>query len=209
VGIGDRIKARRQELNMSQEELAQELSYSSKSSISRIESNRQNLTQNKIQEIAAVLDTTPAYLMGWDESAHADTSQANETTESDFKTLSELDSMANSFLEAINAAENSESKRSFYPEDVIRNVIKRNYAQTLSKISDESGSVLRIIKESTDRLDDITDIELAIAYLEKRKNYLVRLSKSKKLNLTEAQKIKISASPRSAFSNVVYNTKKP
>ena len=209
MGIGDRIKARRQELNMSQEELAQELSYSSKSSISRIESNRQNLTQNKIQEIAAVLDTTPAYLMGWDESAHADTSQANETTESDFKTLSELDSMANSFLEAINAAENSESKRSFYPEDVIRNVIKRNYAQTLSKISDESGSVLRIIKESTDRLDDITDIELAIAYLEKRKNYLVRLSKSKKLNLTEAQKIKISASPRSAFSNVVYNTKKP
>lgn len=67
--IGDRIKVRRQQLNMSQEELAQKLSYSSKSSISRIESNRQNLTQNKIQEIAAVLDTTPAYLMGWEDNA--------------------------------------------------------------------------------------------------------------------------------------------
>jgi predicted transcriptional regulator with C-terminal CBS domains len=203
VGIGDRIKARRQELNMSQEELAQKLSYSSKSSISRIESNRQNLTQNKIQEIAAVLDTTPAYLMGWDESAHADTSRVNETTESDFKTLSELNSMENRILEAINVAENSESKRSFYLDDVIRNVIKRSYAQTLSKNSDESGSVLRIIKESTDRLDDITDIELAIAYLEKRKNYLVRLSKSKKLNLTEAQKIKINTFPDTPFRGVV------
>ena len=67
--IGDRIKVRRQQLNMSQEELAQKLSYSSKSSISRIESNRQNLTQNKIQEIAAVLDTTPAYLMGWEDNS--------------------------------------------------------------------------------------------------------------------------------------------
>ena len=154
MGIGDRIKARRQELNLSQEELAQKLSYSSKSSISRIESNRQNLTQDKIQEIAAVLDTTPAHLMGGDESTHADTSRVNKTTKSDLKTW-ELNSM-NSLLDAI------------YSEDVILDVIKRNYAQSLSKIPDESGSVLRIIKESTDRLDDITDIELAIAYLEKK-----------------------------------------
>lgn len=203
MGIGDRIKARRQELNLSQEELAQKLSYSSKSSISRIESNRQNLTQDKIQEIAAVLDTTPTYLMGWDESTHADTSRVNETTKSDFKTLSELNLMTDDFLEAINAVENSESKRSFYSDDVIRNFIKRNYAQSFSKIPDESGSVLRIIKESTDQLDDITDIELAIAYLEKRKNYLVRLSKSKKLNSTEAQKIKVNSFSDMAFRGIV------
>ena len=189
MGIGDRIKARRQELNLSQEELAQKLSYSSKSSISRIESNRQNLTQDKIQEIAAVLDTTPAHLMGWDESTHADTSRVNKTTKSDLKTW-ELNSM-NSLLDAI------------YSEDVILDVIKRNYAQSLSKIPDESGSVLRIIKESTDRLDDITDIELAIAYLEKRKNYLVRLSKSKKLNSTEAQKIKVNTFSDMAFRGIV------
>lgn len=65
--IGDRIKKRRLELGMTQEQLAQKLGYKSKSSINKIELNGRNLTQPKIKLIADALLTTPEYIMGWDE----------------------------------------------------------------------------------------------------------------------------------------------
>ena len=65
--IGDRIKQRRMELGMSQEELAHKLGYKSRSSVNKIELGGQNLTQKKIKKIADALDTTPEYIMGWDE----------------------------------------------------------------------------------------------------------------------------------------------
>ena len=65
--IGDRIKQRRMELGMSQEELAHKLGYKSRSSVNKIELGGQNLTQKKIKKIADALDTTPDYIMGWDE----------------------------------------------------------------------------------------------------------------------------------------------
>jgi transcriptional regulator with XRE-family HTH domain len=66
--IGDRIKARRLELNMSQDELARLVGYKSRSSINKIESDGRLLPQRKIMEIANALNTTPAYIMGWEES---------------------------------------------------------------------------------------------------------------------------------------------
>jgi len=68
--IGDRIKQRRKELGMSQEELAHKLGYKSRSSVNKIELGGQNLTQKKIKKIADALDTTPEYIMGWDEEIH-------------------------------------------------------------------------------------------------------------------------------------------
>ena len=65
--IGERIKTRREELDISQEELAKRLGYKSRSSINKIELGANNLTQSKIKAIADALDTTPAYIMGWDE----------------------------------------------------------------------------------------------------------------------------------------------
>ena len=65
--IGQRIKQRREELNMSQEELAKRIGYKSRSSINKIELDIYNLKQSKIKTIAEALDTTPAYIMGWDE----------------------------------------------------------------------------------------------------------------------------------------------
>lgn len=64
--IGDRIKARRLELDMSQDELARLVGYKSRSSINKIESDGRLLPQRKIMEIATALHTTPSYLMGWD-----------------------------------------------------------------------------------------------------------------------------------------------
>ena len=65
--IGMRIKKRREELDMTQEDLAAALGYKSKSSINKIELGVQNLKQSKIKAIADALSTTPAYIMGWDE----------------------------------------------------------------------------------------------------------------------------------------------
>ena len=65
--IGERIKKRREELGMSQEELAQKAGYKSRSSINKIEVDGRGLPQSKISAIAKALDTTPAYIMGWEE----------------------------------------------------------------------------------------------------------------------------------------------
>lgn len=66
--IGDRIKSRREQLHMSQEELAVKIGYKSRSSVNKIELNQYNLKQSKIKLIADALETTPAYIMGWEES---------------------------------------------------------------------------------------------------------------------------------------------
>lgn len=61
------IKKRRTELNMTQEELAQKMGYSGKSMIAKIEAGKVDLPQSKIMAFADALNTTPSYLMGWDE----------------------------------------------------------------------------------------------------------------------------------------------
>ena len=65
--LGARIAARRKELNMSQGELARRMGYKSRSTINKIELGINDITQSKIAKFAAVLDTTPAYLMGWED----------------------------------------------------------------------------------------------------------------------------------------------
>lgn len=65
--IGERIKYRREELEMSQDELARRLGYKSRSSINKIEKDASGLPQTKIVAIANALKTTPAYIMGWEE----------------------------------------------------------------------------------------------------------------------------------------------
>lgn len=64
--IGKRIKARREEIGMSQKELAQKIGYKSKSSINKIELDVQQLRQSKIKAVADALSTTTDYIMGWD-----------------------------------------------------------------------------------------------------------------------------------------------
>ena len=67
MDIGDRIKKRREELGMSQEELAKKVGYKSRSSVNKIEVDGRGLPQSKIVLFAKALETTPAYLMGWEE----------------------------------------------------------------------------------------------------------------------------------------------
>lgn len=62
-----RIRTKRLELKMSQDELAKKTGYTSRSSINKIESGQVDLPQSKIIAFAKALNTTPAYLMGWEE----------------------------------------------------------------------------------------------------------------------------------------------
>lgn len=65
--IGQRIKQRREELQISQEELAIKIGYKSRSSINKIELDRQQLTQRKIKAIADALNTTANWILGIDD----------------------------------------------------------------------------------------------------------------------------------------------
>lgn len=65
--IGQRIMIRRKELQLTQEELAAKMGYKSKSTINKIELGINDIPQSKIVKFAEVLDTTIAYLMGWEE----------------------------------------------------------------------------------------------------------------------------------------------
>lgn len=67
MGIGDRIKEKRIELHLSQEELAKRMGYTSKSTINKIELGKNDVNQKKIVQFAEALSTTVPYLMGWDD----------------------------------------------------------------------------------------------------------------------------------------------
>ena len=62
--IYDRIRARRLELGLTVEDLAQQLGYKDKSSISKIENGKADIPQAKVELFANALHTTTAYLMG-------------------------------------------------------------------------------------------------------------------------------------------------
>ena len=64
MNIGERIRNRREELGLTQEELAKKLDYKSRSSVNKVETSRE-LSNKKVRLYAGALDTTPAYLMGW------------------------------------------------------------------------------------------------------------------------------------------------
>lgn len=62
--IGERVKKLRAERGLSQEELAKQLGYKSKSSVAHIENGR-DIPRSTIATLADALGTNPAFLMGW------------------------------------------------------------------------------------------------------------------------------------------------
>ncbi len=75
--IGKKIRLRREELNMSQEELSRLMNYKSRSSINKIEMGKTDVPRTKISEFAKVLKTTTAYLMGLDNEFNSPYSASN------------------------------------------------------------------------------------------------------------------------------------
>lgn len=65
--LSERIRNRRKELKMSQEELANLSGYTDRSTISRIEKGLIDLTESKIIAISKALNVSPEHLVGWTE----------------------------------------------------------------------------------------------------------------------------------------------
>lgn len=63
MGIGNRIKTKREELGLSQGELAKKLGYSSRSAIAKIEREASDIPYTKIKEFADALNTSINYLV--------------------------------------------------------------------------------------------------------------------------------------------------
>lgn len=70
------IKTLREQLGLSQEELAKRTGYTSRSSIAKIEKGLVDLSQTKIELFAKVLGVSPGDLMGWEQESN----QAPEPT---------------------------------------------------------------------------------------------------------------------------------
>lgn len=65
--IGQRIKQMREQLGLSQEELAKRIGSSNRSTVSNYEQGNRTFKQSQIALFSKALNTTPAYLMGWEE----------------------------------------------------------------------------------------------------------------------------------------------
>lgn len=64
--VGERIKEKRIEKGMTQDELAKKAGYKSRSSINKIELSR-DLPLDKVEQVAKILECSPSYLLGWEE----------------------------------------------------------------------------------------------------------------------------------------------
>ena len=76
--ISQRIRSKREELGMSQEELAKRIGYSNRASINKIENDVSKLTTDKIEAIAKAFGVTPSWLMWGNE--ETDTSKEIDPT---------------------------------------------------------------------------------------------------------------------------------
>lgn len=62
---GQKVRLLRQRIGLTQEELANKIGYKSKTSIAHIEQGRDK-SITILVKLAKVLETSPAYLMGWE-----------------------------------------------------------------------------------------------------------------------------------------------
>ena len=80
MNLADRVKQRREDLGLSQEQLALQMGYSSRTSINKIENGRP-CSQKIIARLADALKVSVPYLMGWEEEKEKPTAQGDELSE--------------------------------------------------------------------------------------------------------------------------------
>lgn len=78
--IGDRVRALRISKGWTQSELAEKMGYKSKSSIAHIENGR-DIPRSMVVTLADILDTSPSYLMGWEDEAESLNGEPNPLDE--------------------------------------------------------------------------------------------------------------------------------
>lgn len=81
MDIKERIAARRKELNLTLEEVGDAVGVT-KSTVRKWETGHiENMRQDKIAKLAKVLQCSPAYLMGWNDSPNSPTPLTRELVE--------------------------------------------------------------------------------------------------------------------------------
>lgn len=65
--IGDRIRIKREELSLSQTDLAKKAGYNDRTSISKFEHAGDDISMKQVKRVAKALGVSAAYLMGWEE----------------------------------------------------------------------------------------------------------------------------------------------
>lgn len=67
MNVGELIKNRREELGMTQDELARLIGYKGRAAVSKIETDGRGIKQDKIMKLANALHVSPGYIMGWED----------------------------------------------------------------------------------------------------------------------------------------------
>lgn len=65
--IGERIKFRRQEMGITQRDLAKRMGYTDHTTITRVEAGKVDLPMSRVSQFAEALRVSPSYLMGWED----------------------------------------------------------------------------------------------------------------------------------------------
>ena len=108
--IVKRIRAKREELHMTQEELAKLLGYKNKTTITKIENGTNDIVQSKVVEFAKALNTTIPYLMGWENDAETSDDWQPQLTKKDERDI------ANMLEQTLSELENSQDALMFSGE---------------------------------------------------------------------------------------------
>lgn len=86
MNLATRVKQRREELGLSQEQVALRMGYSSRTSINKIENGRP-CSQKIIARLAEALNVSIPYLMGWEDEEEKPTVQDDGLTENQRKLM--------------------------------------------------------------------------------------------------------------------------
>lgn len=76
--VGERIKLKREQLGLSQTELAIRAKYSDKTAISKLEHAGNNISMKQVERLANALNCSSQYLMGWEEEKRSKREYAQE-----------------------------------------------------------------------------------------------------------------------------------
>lgn len=134
----DRIKKRRIELNMSQEELASKVGYTSRSTINKIEMGKIGVKIDKLVNIAKALNTSVSYLLGNTDNPDED---SKFTQAYDFFALRNTDPSVNIYEKAKNFVESG--------GEIIK--IPDSIELDFSKISKKSEKLKKQVESESNR----------------------------------------------------------
>ncbi|WP_419024346.1 helix-turn-helix domain-containing protein [Emergencia sp.] len=160
--IGERIKARRKELNLTVDALAERLQ-KSRATIYRYESNEiENMPVSILKPIADALRTTPSFLMGWDEDEAGDIDTISEQNSD-----CELN-INKTILAVVELMEQEDTRTQRYVYELVRdylncNEFERGRLNTSANLKAERtlADKVQMMKQPEDITEVITDIKEA------------------------------------------------